>query len=149
MRWEQMQSIEAGKLRRLVGVSPAVFEAMRQAALAGEPASSHPVGGARRGRKPKLDIEDRLLMLLMDYREYRTFAHLGASFGLSEAQSWRILTTLEARLLRDGRFPLERKARLQSETRWAAVIVEVGEHAVERPQRSSVPATRARRSATP
>ena len=67
------------KFRRLTGVTPAVFAQMKEAALAGEPPSSHPAGGGRRGPKPKLGIEDRLLVLLMYYREYRTFAHTGAN----------------------------------------------------------------------
>ena len=149
MRWEQMRELGASKFRRLTGVKPAVFEQMREAALAGEPASTHPAGGGRRGPKPKLGLEDRLLMLLMYYREYRTFAHLGASFGVSEAQSWRIVTDLETRLLADGRFHLPRKQSLRSDTHWQGVVVDVGECACERPKKSSAPATRARRSATP
>ena len=148
MRWEQMRAMEAGKFRRLTGVKPAVFEQMREATLAGERASSHPAGGGRRGPKPKLEIEDQLLMLLMYYREYRTFAHVGASFGVSEAQAWRIVTDLEARLLGDGRFHLERKQGLRSDTHWQGVVIDVGECAVERPKKSSAPATRARKSVT-
>ena len=148
MRWEQMRSMEASKFRRLTGVKPVVFEQMREAALAGEASSTHPAGGGRRGPKPKLGLEDRLLMLLMYYREYRTFAHLGASFGVSEAQSWRIVTALETRLLADGRFHLPRKQSLRSDTHWQGVVIDVGECACERPKKSSAPATRARRSAT-
>jgi Helix-turn-helix of DDE superfamily endonuclease len=147
MKWEQMQRVEAGKFRRLVGVSPAVFERMRAAALAAEPISTHPIRGAKRGRKPKLALEDRLLMLLMYYREYRTFAHVGASFGVSEAQSWRVVTDLEKRLLADGRFHLARKQSLRNETHWQGVVIDVGECACERPKKSSAPATRARKSA--
>ena len=33
-----------------------------------------------------MGLEYRLLMLLMYYREYRSFAHFGASFTMSEAQ---------------------------------------------------------------
>ena len=148
MRWEQMRQVRPDKFRRLVGVIPAVFEQMRAAVLASEPVSTHPVKGARRGPKPKLALEDRLLLLLMYYREYRTFAHLGASFGVSEAQSWRIVTDLEARLLADGRFHLTRKQSLRGDTHWQGVVVDVGECACERPKKSSVPATQARKSAT-
>ena len=148
MRWKQMRGMEAGKFRRLTGVQPAVFEPMRAAAQAGEPPSSHPAGGRRRGPRPKLRIEDRLLLLLMYYREYRTFAHTGASFGVSEAPAWRLVTDLEARLLADGRFHLERKQSLRRDTHWQGVVIDVGECAVERPKKSSAPATRARKSAT-
>ena len=143
-----MRKVEAGKFRRLTGVTPAVFAQMKEAALAGEPPSSHPAGGGRRGPKPKLGMEDRLLVLLMYHREYRTFAHVGASFGVSEAQAWRIVTDLEGRLLEDGRFHLERKQALRSDTRWQGVVVDVGECACERPKKSSAPATRAKRSVT-
>ena len=148
MRWKQLRQMPPEKFRRLVGVKPAVFEQMREAAMASEPVSTHPVKGAKRGPKPKLGLEDRLLMLLMYYREYRTFAHVGASFGVSETQCWRIVTDLEARLLADKRFHLVRKQSLRSETTWQGVVVDVGECACERPKKSSAPATRARRSAT-
>jgi hypothetical protein len=72
----------------------------------------------------------------------------GASFGVSEAQSWRIVTDLEARLLKDGRFPLARKQSLRSQTHWQGVVVDVGEGAVERPKKSRAPAAQERKSAT-
>lgn len=148
MRWEEAQRLRADKFRRLIGVSPPVFEQMREAARAGEPLSTHPVKGVKRGPKPKLPLEDRLLMLLMYYREYRTFAHVGASFGISETQCWRIVTALEVRLLADERFHLVRKQALRGDTHWQGVVVDVGECACERPKKSSAPATQARRSAT-
>ena len=140
--------MEATKFKRLAGVSPKTFEQMRRAAAASEPVSTHPKTGGKRGPKPALSLEDRLLMLLMYYREYRSFAHIGASFGMSEAQSWRIITGLEERLIKNELFHLERKQRLRSETHWQMVVVDVGEHPVERPKKSNVPATPARRSAT-
>ena len=148
MRWAEGRGGPEKKVRRLVGVKPGVCEQMKEAVLAGEPASTHPAGGGRRGPKSKLGIEDRLLMLLMYYREYRTFAHTGASFGVSEAQCWRLVTDLEKRLLADERFHLERKQSLRGDTHWQGVVVDVSECAVERPKKSSAPAIRARRSAT-
>jgi hypothetical protein len=146
MRWEQMRQVRADKFRRLVGVTPAVFEQMREAALASEPASTHLVKGAKRGPKSKLALEDRLLMLLMYYREYRTFAHVGASFGVSETQCWRIVTDLEARLLQDGRFHLTRKQSLRADTHWQGVVIDVGECACERPKKSSALVIAARKN---
>lgn len=148
MRWENIRAIEAAKFKRLVGVSPQTFEQMKLVAEENQPRSTHPKTGGRRGPKPSLCLEDRLLMLLMYYREYRSFAHIGMSFGISEAQSWRIITDLEARLIQSELFHLERKQRLRSETHWQMVVVDVGEHPVERPKKSSVPTTPARRSVT-
>ena len=149
MRWKPLRRLPPKKFRRLVGVTPAVFAQMRASALASEPVSTHPVRGAKRGPKPKLGIEDRLLLRLMSYREYRTFAQVGASFGVSEAQAWRLVTDLEARLLRDERFHLTRKQSLRRDPRWQGVVVDVGECAVERPKKSRAPATQAKSSATP
>ena len=141
--------MKAGKFKRLAGVSFETFARMKQAALESEPPSTHPKVGGKRGPKPRLCLEDRLLMLLMYYREYRTFAHIGASFGVSETQCWRIVTRLEQRLIKNDLFHLTRKQRLASNTEWETVVVDVGEHPVERPKKSSAPVTPARRSATP
>ena len=123
MRWEQLRDKPATQFKRLVGVNPQTFEQMLQAALASEPASTHPKTGGKRGPKPTLSLEDRLLMLLMYYREYRSFGHIAASFDMSEAQTWRIITGLEDRLIKNKLFHLERKQRLRSETHWQMVGV--------------------------
>jgi len=39
----------------------------------------------RRGRTPKLSIEDLLLATLEYLREYRTYAHIVASYGIAES----------------------------------------------------------------
>ena len=77
-------------------------------------------------------------MLLMYYREYRSFAHIGANFDMSEAQGWRIITGLEERLIKSELFHLERKQLLRSETHWQMVVVDVGEHPVERPKKAAL-----------
>ena len=82
-----MRGMEAGKFRRLTGVKPTVFEQMREAALAGEPASSHPAGGDRRGPKPKLRIEDRLLLLL-------AYLNLRLASGPPQVQLQRVTARL-------------------------------------------------------
>ncbi len=140
---------EAKQVPALGGGQPGGFRADAGGGDGRRAASTHPVKGAKRGPKPKLALEDRLLMLLRYYREYRTFAHIAASFGISETQCRRIVTTLEARLLADERFHLARKQALRGDTRWQGVVVDVGECACERPKKSGAPATRARRSATP
>lgn len=149
MKWELIKNLKESVFRRLTGVTPAVFGQMHRAALESEPRSTHPKTGGKRGPKPKLRLEDRLLMLLMYYREYRSFAHTGASFEVSEAQSWRIITGLEERLIKNGLFHLTRKQRLQSEPQWTAVVADVSEHPVERPKKSSAGGIPGKRSGTP
>jgi hypothetical protein len=52
------------------------------------------VRGKKRGPKERLSWCDKVLMLLIYYREYRTFAHIAADYGISEAQCWRIKSEL-------------------------------------------------------
>ncbi|MGE5196025.1 MAG: helix-turn-helix domain-containing protein, partial [Anaerolineae bacterium] len=43
----------------------------------------------RGGKPPHLSTEDKLLMTLEYLREYRTYFHLGQSYGLSESACYR------------------------------------------------------------
>lgn len=76
-------------------------------------------------------------MLLMYYREYRTFSHTASSYGISEAQCWRIIVELEKQLIKSKLFHLPGKKRLQSEMVWEVVVVDVSEHPIERPKKSN------------
>ena len=65
-----------GAFKRLTGVRPTTFLDLC-AAL-----ENHLPSG---GRAPKLCVEDRLLLTLMYWREYRTQAHIGETYGISES----------------------------------------------------------------
>jgi hypothetical protein len=104
----------------------------------------------RRGSESKLCIEDQLLMLLMYYREYRTFLHIGTDYGMSEAQCWRIVTDLENILIQSKAFCLPgKKALTKSNAKWSLVLVDVGESSVERPKKNSGGIIQAKRKSTP
>ena len=100
MKWESIKHYNPPVFKRLTGVSKETFMVMINEANRLSPKSTHKIAGLKRGPKPKLSIEDQLLMLLMYYREYRTFLHISSDYGISEAQCWRIITDLE-RLLTD------------------------------------------------
>lgn len=112
--------------------------------------SKHKVAGAKRGPKPKLSVEDELMLLLMYYREYRTFFHISTTYGLSEMQTWRIITRTEQQLVSSKLFALPGKKKLvQADHSFDIVLVDVSEHPIERPKKSSGAITQARRSAIP
>lgn len=98
--------------------------------------SSHKVEGSKRGPKAKLSMENQVLMLLMYYREYRTFLHISATFGISEPQCWRIITGLEKQLLKSNLFHLKGKKRLLSEDSFEVVLIDVAESPIERPKKN-------------
>ena len=82
MFYADASSLKPPVFKRLTGVSPDTFHAM-SAAL-----TEHlPTGG----RRAKHCREDRLLMTLMYWREYRTYAHIAHTYGLSESAVCRTI----------------------------------------------------------
>jgi hypothetical protein len=101
------------------------------------------------GPKPKLCLEDMLLACLEYIREYRTYAHVAASYGMSESQIFRIIRWVEDTLVKDGAFSLPgRKALLKSDMEYEVVLIDATESPVERPKKSKKYTTRVKRSGT-
>jgi hypothetical protein len=136
MKWQDIENSSPSEFKRLVGVGKDLFKEMTDEALRLAPQSTHKVTGAKRGPKPKLSMENQVLMLLMYYREYRTYLHIAKTFGVSEAQCWRIITGLEKTLLKSGLFHLKGKKRLLSEDSFEVVLIDVAESPIERPKKS-------------
>jgi hypothetical protein len=59
---------------------------------------------SKEGPKPKLCLEDMLLATLEYIREYRTYAHVAASYGVCESSIYRIIKWVENTLIRDEYF---------------------------------------------
>src|SRR5438552_3576064 len=99
MKWKSIKHLQAESFKRLVGVSKDTFEKMVSESKRSTTVSKHKVPGKKRGPKPTIGIRDQVLMLLMYYREYRTFFHTASSYGISESQCWKIITRLEQTLI--------------------------------------------------
>ncbi len=131
--------------KRLTAVKRNTFEKMvevvqEQIALG----RKHPT----RGAPAKASVEDQLLMLLLYYREYRTFLHTATTYGYSESQGWRIVRRMEDILIKSGVFRLPGKKallRMEGAVLGKIVVVDVGESPVERPKKSSGAITQAKR----
>ena len=101
------------------------------------------------GRPCKLSLEDRLLLTLMYWREYRTMAHVALTYDVSEPTVHRTINRVEKALLACGECSLPGKKALQEpEMEYQVVIIDATETPVERPKKNSVVATVARKSAT-
>jgi hypothetical protein len=141
MFYADLQDLAEGPFKRLTGVRPATFLDMC-AAL-----EKHLPSG---GRTAKHCLQDRLLLTLMYWREYRTQYHIGQTYGLSESAVCRTIHTVEDALMRSGQFTLPgRKALTKSDIAFEVVVVDATECPVERPKKNSARVTVARRSATP
>jgi hypothetical protein len=110
-----------GAFRQLTGITPAKFDHLLaglapryEAALARRRARP---GRQRRpgaGRKHKLPLADRLLMLLVYYRTYVTHAFLGFLFGVDDSAVGRNINPLQPLLAGVFRIP-ERRVELTPE----------------------------------
>lgn len=141
MLYAHIRDSKPEHFKRLTGVSPATFGLMVATLTTHLPT---------RGRPPALCLPDRLLLVLMFWREYRTQAHIAATYQVSEATVSRTVRLFETLLLRDRRFHLPgKKALLASGTAFAVVLVDATECPIERPKKDRGGTTPARRSATP
>ena len=90
------------------------------------------------GARPnKLLIEERVLMWLEYLREYRTYFHTAASWGISESACFRNCVWIEDILIKHPEFRLpKRTAALKSENEIEVVTVDATESPVERPKKN-------------
>ena len=141
MFYANIQNYPPAKFRRLTGVPRETFDLMIDALVTG----LRPFG-----RPPVLCLEDRLLMVLMYWREYRSFEHIGETYGVSEATVFRTVRQFEDILIQDTRFHLPGKKVLhQSDTVWEVVLIDATECPCERPKKNSDGTTPVRRNGIP
>ena len=92
---------------------------------------------SRGGKQPKLSLSDRLLMCLEYLREYRTYFHLGQSYGVSEGQCYKICRWIEDALIQDKRFHLPgKKALVKPDANYDVILIDATESPVERPKKT-------------
>ena len=96
------------------------------------------------GKPNKLSVEERLLMWLEYMREYRTYFHTGASWGISESACFRNCVWIENILIKAKEFSLpKRTAPLKSENEIEVVVVDATESPIESPQKNKGNTTQA------
>ena len=145
MKYEKIAKYTNTKFRRITGVKRATFDKMVEILQKGYTEKHR-----RRGRRAKLSIEDLLLATLEYLREYRTYAHIAASYGIAESNIYRGIKWVEDTLIRDGTFSLPgRKAPLKRDAEYEVILVDATESPIERPQKSKNDTIPARKSGIP
>ena len=76
MRYEAIKDLNPEAFKRLTGVKPEVFRQMVGVLREAETRKK------KVGRPSKLPLEDKLLLTLSYWREYRTQFHLAASYAI-------------------------------------------------------------------
>jgi hypothetical protein len=143
--YKRLSSLPDELFRRKTGVKRKTFERMTEILKEAERENK------KLGGKPNiLSMEERLLMWLEYVREYRTYFHTGASYGVSESSCFRNCVWIEDVLVESKEFSLpKRTAPLKSENNIEVVVVDATESPIERPQKNKGNTTRGRKRSTP
>lgn len=132
-KYESVSKLSPIEFKRLTGVRKDVFSEMTTIVQEAEK------GKMSRGGKPsQLTVEDRLLMCLEYLREYRTYFHLGQSYGLSESACYRNCKWVEDTLIKSKIFALPgKKVLLKSDTEFEVILIDATESPIERPKKKN------------
>ena len=132
MKWTKISKLKNEDFRRLTGIKRKTFNLMIEI-LNKEEEKKLLIGG----RPNRLSMEDRLLMALEYWREYRTFFHIGNNYGVSESTCHLNIKKIEDILIKSKKFNLpKRKERLASENELEVFIVDATETPIERPKKN-------------
>lgn len=144
MKFEKIKDYAEAHFRRITGVKRKTFDKMVEILTTAEAIKKD-----KGGRPNKLSIENRLLMALEYLREYRTYAHIAASYGLSESNAYESIRWIEDTLIKSKEFSLPgRKALTKSDCEYEVILIDAVESPIERPKKNSANIIRERKSDT-
>ena len=149
MKFEQLKQMSDEKFRRITGVKRVTFNKMVEVLqiFFEEQKRAAKFPG---GRPPKLSVENRMLMTLEYLREYRTYAHIGISYGLSETRTFENIRLIENVLIKSKEFTLPgKKALLKSDVEYEIILIDATESPIERPKKNSANFIQEKRKSTP
>jgi hypothetical protein len=131
-KYDKIKDLPSNRFRRLTGVSKSVFQIMANVIKEAEHQRM------KKGGKPSyLNSEDKLLMTLEYLREYRTYFHLGQSYGLSESACYRNCKWVEDILIKDKTFSLPgKKVLLDNSSLIEVILIDATETPIERPKKT-------------
>ena len=93
----------------------------------------------KRGRRTILTLEEQVLVALEYWREYRTYFHIGTTWGVSESTICQIVTDIESTLMKTGKFRiLGKKALLKDSDYPEFVVMDVTETTIERQKKTEL-----------
>ncbi len=101
MKFENLKNASEGHFRRLTGVKRNTFDLM-----IGILTEALKTKKAKGGRPNKLSVENMLLMALEYLREYRTYAAIASTYGLSESNTYETIKWVENVLIKSKEFHL-------------------------------------------
>jgi Helix-turn-helix of DDE superfamily endonuclease len=146
-KYEKLCKQKPKDFKRLIGVKEETFATMIEVfrEYNQERKKSLGVGGRK-----SLPPEDKVLLTLGYYREYRTLEHIGFDYGVSEATASRIVKEVEEVLIKSGKFSLPSKRELyKSDVAFEFVVIDATETPCQRPKKSKKGTIQERKNNTP
>jgi len=97
-----------------------------------ERTKGHGIGGRK-----SLSPEDKVLLMLSYYREYRTLEHICFDYGVSESTASRVVREVEAVLIKSGKFSLPSKRALYGDKiDLEFIVIDAIESPIQRPKKN-------------
>lgn len=141
MKSNQIFILEDEKFRRLTGIKRATFKKIVEILQEADKNKR-----SKGGRKSKVSIEEQLLMTLEYIREYRTYFHIGQSYGISESSAYKAVKWVEDTLIKHPDFSLpSRKALSKSDIEYETILIDTTESPIQRPKKDKNITIQARR----
>lgn len=132
-KYEKANNLSSDEFKRLTGIRKHTF--LKMVAIVKQAENNKK---SRGGKPSHLCVEDRVLMTLEYLREYRTYFHLGLSFGISESTCYRNCRWIEDTLIKSKVFSLPgKKMLLKKETGPEVILIDATESPIERPKKKS------------
>ena len=133
-KYEKIKDRKDGDFKRLTGVRKKTFQKMLETVILHEKKRKK-----ISGRPLKLNYENQILMMLEYLREYRTYYHIAADYGISEANCYKLIKRIEEILVKSEYFRLpDRKLLADESSNIEVVIVDETEIPIERPQKTEI-----------
>ena len=142
----QSLSSNEKKFARMSGLKKALFDILVEKVL--EQISEHQQKHrlSTRGKKAAMSITNKLLLMLMYYREYHTYLSISEMFGVSEGYAHKIVYRMSRLVVKS--LPLGKKRKVGSEA-IKAVLIDASEQRIERPQHKQRQYYSGKKNATP
>lgn len=130
--FDKLKTIKNAELLRLTGINDVIFNKILEI-LKVEELKKFKNGG----KFNKLSLENRLLMSVEYWREYRTYFHIAKSYGISESNCYRNIKWIEDTLIKHPDFQqlVGQKSLLSDKFKNKTIIIDVTETPIQRPKK--------------
>ncbi|MDQ7060427.1 MAG: transposase family protein [Sulfurimonas sp.] len=132
-KYYKVNKLENKDFKRIVGVNKDTFKDMVKVIR-----KHYRDRKSKGGTNKSLSANDEVLLMLEYYREYRTFAHLGIDYGVSESTAHYTVTKIEKILIKEPQFHLETLKHIvptEDLNNIKITVVDVTESECERPKK--------------